>query len=138
MFHLSGQWTSVPRVCTVSLSTLGTAALVLSPKANCWRPIPTHTHTPWEHWAALTSSWAQGAALMAPTHWMIAHLAPAKAAQSITTPPVDPLAVIPITLPWERTHHPKLGRGKDKGTGKHVRDARNEPYFTQILYTIIK
>lgn len=124
ILHLTGQWTSVPHVYTVSLSTLGTAAQALSLRANCWHQTPTHTRTPWAHWAALTSFWAQDAAPMALTHWTTAHPAPAKAAQSIITPLVDPPAPTPITLLWERTHPPKPGRGRGKGTGKSV-----HPFF---------
>lgn len=54
---------------------------------------------------------------MAQTHWTTAHPAPAKAAQSITTPLVDPLAAILTTLRWERTRLLKLGRGRGKGIG---------------------
>ncbi len=133
ILHLTGQWTSVPHVCTVSLSTLGTAAQALSPRANCWHPTLTHSRTPWAHWAALTSSWAQDAAPMALTHWTTVHPAPAKAAQSITTPPVDPPAAIPTTLLWERTHPLKPGRGRGKGTGK---DMSNISAFFGNMYFI--
>lgn len=57
---------------------------------------------------------------MALTHWTIAHPALAKAAQSISTPLVDPLAATLTILLWERTHPPKPGRGRDKGIGKDV------------------
>lgn len=118
IIHLAGQWTSVLHVCTVSLSTLGTAAQAWSPRASCLRPTLTHTRTPWELWAALTSSWAQDATQMAPTHWMTVHPAPAKAAQSITTRLVDPPAATPTTPLWERTRPPKPGKDRGKGTGK--------------------
>lgn len=113
--HTTGQWTSVPPVCTASLSTLGTAAPALSLRANCWRLIQTHTRT---LWAVRTSSSALDEAPTALTLWMTVHPAPAKAAQSITAPPVDPRAVIPTTLLWEKTRPLKQGRGRDKGTGE--------------------
>lgn len=72
-----------------------------------------HIRTPW---AVPTFSLSQDEALMAPTHWMTAHPAPAKAAQTIIAPPVDPLAATQTTLLWERTHPPKPGIGK--GTGE--------------------
>uniref|UniRef100_A0A7N6BNV8 FERM domain-containing protein n=1 Tax=Anabas testudineus TaxID=64144 RepID=A0A7N6BNV8_ANATE len=43
--------------------------------------------------------------------------------QSIIILPVDPLAVTPTTLLWERIHPPKPGRGKGKGTGRGRGDA---------------
>lgn len=55
---------------------------------------------------------------MAPTHWMTVHPVPAKAAQSIIAPLVDPLAATPTIPLWERTHPPKPGRGNGKGTGE--------------------
>lgn len=65
---------------------------------------------------------------MALTHLTIAHPAPAIAAQSITTRLVGPLPLeaIPTTLPWERTHPPKQGKGRDKGTGKGGMVARKD------------
>lgn len=111
----TGQWTSAPHVCTVSLSTLGTAAPALSLRANCWRLIRMHTRT---LWAVRTSSSAQVEAQTALTLWMTVHPAPAKAAQSITAPRVDPQAVIPTTLLWEKIRPLKQGRGRDKGTGE--------------------
>lgn len=134
ILHLTGQWTSVPHVCTVSLSTLGTAAQALSPRANCWHPTLTHTRTPWAHWAALTSSWAQDAAPMALIHWTTVHHAPARAARSITTPLVDPPAATPITLLLERTHPPKPGRGRGKGTG----NGHTQLFFWPYVFYIKK
>jgi len=68
---------------------------------------------------------------MALTHWTTAHPATARAAQSITTRLVDPPAATPITPLWERTHPPKPGRDRGKGTGK---DAGTVALFMMGIY----
>lgn len=59
---------------------------------------------------------------MALTHWMTAPPAPARAAQSIITPLVGPLAAILTTLRWEKTRPPKPGSVSGKDIGKAVND----------------
>lgn len=51
---------------------------------------------------------------------MTAPPAPAKAAQSIITPPVGPLAATLTTLLWEKTRPPKPGSGSGKDIGEPV------------------
>lgn len=49
---------------------------------------------------------------------MTAPPAPAKAARSIITPPVGPLATTLTTLRWEKTRPPKPGSGSGRDTGE--------------------
>lgn len=74
---------------------------------------------------------------------MTAPPAPAKAAQSIITPLVGPLAAIRTTLRWEKTHPPKPGSvsGKDIGEAVYdlflpIYDFKLEHLRTEIVYLV--
>lgn len=74
---------------------------------------------------------------------MTAPPAPAKAAQSIITPLVGPLAAIPTTLRWRKTRPPKPGSvsGKDIGEAVydlflHIYDLKLEHLRTKLVYLV--
>lgn len=74
---------------------------------------------------------------------MTAPPAPAKAAQSIITPLVGPLAAIRTTLRWEKTRPPKPGNvsGKDIGEAVYdlflpISDLKLKHLRTEIVYLV--